>query len=163
MRECHHHKLHRVIPFPWYLLIIFLFLPGAFLFSSTLPTYVGSDSCKDCHEEQYQRFTKFSKKSRSFELVKKMRKGLTEAEYTQCLTCHTTGYGSDSGFVSEKETPHLADPGCEVCHGPGSVHKESESKADIIAQPTLEQCRRCHAEERIEAFHYSPLLHAGAH
>lgn len=125
--------------------------------------YIGSESCKDCHEDEYDKFIKYSKKSSSFESIKKMEKKLTPEEYQACFECHTTGYGKKGGFVSEQETPHLKEAGCEVCHGPGSLHAESEDPDDIVRLMAMEDCIICHNADRVEAFDFKPLLYGGAH
>jgi Cytochrome c554 and c-prime len=126
-------------------------------------TYVGSESCKDCHEAQYHNFITFSKKAHSFDSIKKMEKKLSAQEYETCFECHTTGYGKKGGFISESQTPELKNPGCEVCHGPGSLHAESEDPDDIVRAVTLENCTTCHNGDRIDAFDFKPLLYGGAH
>ena len=125
--------------------------------------FVGSIACKDCHEQEYENFIQFSKKSKSFKSIKKMEKKLSPKEYESCFECHTTGYGKPGGFVSETETPELKDAGCEVCHGPGSAHVESEDPDDIEIDITMENCNTCHSPDRIEAFDFKPLLYGGAH
>jgi hypothetical protein len=40
-----------------------------------------------------------------------------------CVSCHTTGYGKPTGFVSVEKTEKLKHVGCESCHGAGSQHK----------------------------------------
>lgn len=126
-------------------------------------TYLGAKACQECHEEQYASFSKHSKKSHSFNSIKVMRKGLTETELKRCYECHTTGYGQPGGFVSESQTPHLKDAGCEVCHGPGSLHKESQDPKDIRRKLTTKQCETCHNAERVGAFRFRPLIFGGAH
>lgn len=126
-------------------------------------TYVGSHACQECHEQEYKSFMKYAKKSHSYESIKVMRKGLTEAEFRTCFDCHTTGFGQPGGFVSEQDTPHLKNAGCEVCHGPGSVHVESGDPEDIIDELTAKGCESCHSSERVAAFNYTPLIHGGAH
>lgn len=125
--------------------------------------YVGSEACAECHQEQFDRFQKHSKKAHSFAGVKALKKGLTDPEYRACLECHTTGYGQPGGFRSEGETPAMKNAGCEVCHGPGSVHKESQDPKDIKSKLTAKDCERCHNSERVGAFRYRPLLFGGAH
>jgi len=126
-------------------------------------TYVGSNECKDCHEIEYGNFKSYAKKARSYESVKRMEKGLTYQEYQKCLDCHTTAHGKPGGFLSERETPHLKNAGCEVCHGPGSIHIETEDSDDIKARLTVEDCEACHNSERVEAFNYKPMIYGGAH
>ncbi|MBW1780711.1 MAG: cytochrome c family protein [Deltaproteobacteria bacterium] len=125
--------------------------------------YVGSKACMECHEMEYENFKKFSKKSSSFHSVTIMKKGLTDEEVKACFKCHTTGYGKPGGFTSEEETPHLKNAGCEVCHGPGSIHIESEEAEDIKGQLELKDCETCHNAERVKAFNYKPLIYGGAH
>lgn len=125
--------------------------------------YVGSKACRECHDEEYANYMKFSKKASSFESVRVMRSKLTESEYNECLECHATGYGKPGGFVSEYQTPDLKDAGCEVCHGPGSLHAESGDPDDIDGHLTIESCNTCHNGDRVEAFDFKPLLFGGAH
>ena len=88
-----------------------------------IPIYVGSDVCKACHEKEYNSFMTYAKKSKSFNSIERVRKGLTVEEIKGCYYCHTTGYGKPGGFISPEKTPHLKNAGCEVCHGPGEFHR----------------------------------------
>ncbi len=125
--------------------------------------YVGSDSCMPCHEHEYENFTKYARKSHSFQSVLKMKKGLASDQIKGCYVCHTTGFGKPGGFVSLEETPEMKDAGCEVCHGPGGRHIESEDPGDLVTKVTIEICQKCHTEERVSAFRYKPMVHGGAH
>lgn len=128
-------------------------------------TYVGSKVCGECHEEEYESYSRYAKKARSFSAIEKMQDHLTSQEVKKCYGCHTTGYGSPGGFVSAEKTPELKDVGCEVCHGPGSDHVETEDIEDIWseADDIRKVCSKCHTSERVEAFNFKPLLHGGAH
>lgn len=126
-------------------------------------TYVGSDKCKECHEEQYESYHKYSRKAHSFQSIKKMQPKLTEEEYHKCFECHTTGHGKPGGFVSESKTPQLKNAGCETCHGPGSVHAESQDPAHIKTKLSAADCLTCHNEERVGSFKYRPLIYGGGH
>jgi hypothetical protein len=147
------------ISFGLLLLICFCFTCGF----AAQKVYVGSKACKECHEHEYANYIQFARKSRSFENIKKMKNKLTPAEYKSCFECHTTGYGKQGGFVSEEKTPELKNAGCEVCHGPGSLHVESEDPDMIVGRVSMEICNRCHNKDRIEAFNLKPLLFGGAH
>ena len=125
--------------------------------------YIGSKACKNCHEREYLNFMTYAKKANSFNSIKKMEKKLTPEEYQGCFECHTTGYGKKGGFISEEKTPDLMIAGCEVCHGPGSLHADSENPDLIIRDISMENCTTCHNDDRIEAFNFKPLLFGGAH
>ncbi len=125
--------------------------------------YVGSKACQECHEEEYNNFFKYAKKAHSYESVEQMKKDLSEEEFKGCLKCHTTGYGEPGGFKSVEETPQLKEAGCEVCHGPGSKHCESEDPADIKGKLNFHECERCHTRTIREEFDFKPLIHGGAH
>lgn len=125
--------------------------------------YIGSDACKDCHADEYDSFVTYAKKSKSFESIEKLRRGLLPEDIERCYSCHTTGYGQPGGFVSLEQTPHLKNAGCEVCHGPGSIHVLSRSSADIKRHLTTDVCGQCHISERVKAFRYKPMIHGGAH
>ncbi|WP_415517725.1 MAG: multiheme c-type cytochrome [Desulfovibrio aminophilus] len=126
-------------------------------------SFVGSKACGQCHEGEYSRFSKYSKKAHSWKSIAVMRKKLTPQELQGCYDCHTTGHGKPGGFVSIEKTPDLADVGCETCHGPGSVHAASGDPKDIQRTPTLEGCQTCHNAERVADFRFKPLIAAGAH
>ena len=126
-------------------------------------TYVGSNACESCHSSEYENYINFSKKASSFERIKVMEQKLTPDEYNGCFECHTTGHGKPGGFVSEVETPNLKNAGCEVCHGPGSLHVKSNDPDDIDHNLTIEVCTTCHNPDRVKAFDFKPLLFGGAH
>jgi len=123
----------------------------------------GSEACKECHEAEYSNFKRYAKKSHSFESIMTMKKGLTQEEMKKCFACHTTGYGEPGGFRSEAETPNLKNTGCEACHGPGSLHVETEDPGDIKGRLTREDCKACHNSDRVKAFKFKPLIYGGAH
>lgn len=125
--------------------------------------YAGSKACADCHEEQYERFEKHSKKAHSWDSIKVMASDLKPEELKGCYDCHTTGYGK-GGFVDYETTPHLADVGCETCHGPGAAHIEEGGDPDLITlRPDVASCESCHNKSRIKDFNFKPLIHSGAH
>jgi len=127
------------------------------------PTYVGSLACKPCHETEYNNFVKYAKKSKSYSSIEKLEKGLSQEDLQKCYSCHTTGYGKPGGFVSLDKTPNLKNAGCEVCHGPGSLHAKRGATATILRLPTIKLCYTCHTPERIRAFRFTPLIHGGGH
>jgi len=125
--------------------------------------YVGSSACMPCHKAQYEKFSAYSRKSGSFQSVMRMKKGLGSEEIKECYWCHTTGYGNPGGFVSIEQTPELKNAGCEVCHGPGKLHAETQDPAHIRRKVSIDVCQKCHTDDRINAFRYRPMLYGGAH
>jgi len=90
-------------------------IPGA------VPSYVGTERCKKCHEFAYDVWKK-SKHAHAYEsLVNAKQPSLRQFD-AECVVCHTVGFGYDTGYRSEKETPNLKDVGCESCHGPAGEH-----------------------------------------
>jgi hypothetical protein len=125
--------------------------------------YVGSITCKNCHQKEFNSFINYAKKSKSFESIERVKKGLTLEEIKGCYLCHTTGYGKPGGFVSIEKTPELKNAGCEVCHGPGELHVKTKDPRYINRKMTMKDCETCHISERVRAFRYKPLIHGGAH
>ena len=144
-------------------LTLTLALPPAAKAGEPAARYVGSQVCAPCHAGQHERFMRYSKKAHSSKNLRLMAKGLSDQELTSCYGCHTTGYGRPGGFTDFTATPQLADGGCEVCHGPGSVHAASGDPAAIKGRLTLADCDPCHNDPRVHSFGYKPLLRAGAH
>ncbi len=143
------------------------------------PAYIGAEACKKCHFKQYGSWKKtamamaFDKLKPGEAAEKKTAGGLDpKADYTKdpkCLKCHTTAYGTDSGYPAvvegkawtpaEEERAKLTVGGqCEACHGPGSLYSpykklhQDFKLADIVAlgatqPPTAAQCQACHVKE----------------
>ena len=146
-----------------YIIFLCILVFGANAFAAE-SEYVGSATCAESHEKEYNNFQKLSKRPQSIKAVQKMAKKLTAEELAKCYNCHTTGYGK-GGFVSMETTPHLADAGCETCHGPGRNHVEAGGDpAAIIGKPQHETCLSCHDESRGIARHrFSGTIYSGAH
>jgi hypothetical protein len=143
---------------------LFLLLPAFTICAQgESKSYVGAETCKGCHEKEHANFTAHSKMSNSFRGIARMKKGLTADEMKKCYECHTTGYGKPGGFRSEAETPEFKNLGCETCHGPGSSHASSSNPKEIKKHVEVKDCANCHAQDRVAAFNYKPLLFGGAH
>jgi hypothetical protein len=107
--------------------------------------YVGTGKCRLCHMKEYKSWQK-TKHSKTWEDLRK-----DERKKDDCVKCHVTGFGKESGFVSEEKTAHLTNVGCEACHGPGSEHvkvapklardKDADRKID---KTPVNKCIQCH-------------------
>ena len=78
--------------------------------------YVGTDKCKQCHEAAYDVWSK-SGHSHAYEslVTKAVRPTLRQFD-GECVRCHVTGFGYESGFEADPTPGHNV--GCEACHGP---------------------------------------------
>jgi len=106
--------------------------------------YSGNLKCRLCHRDFF-----IGRKDDAHEHT--FSKSIEDkyAANPRCLSCHTTGYGTDTGFKSIKETPKLADVQCEGCHGPGSKHNALNAKGGFLAgtdRPEIlkKMCNGCH-------------------
>ncbi len=143
------------------------------------PAYVGPDNCKKCHLKHHKSW-KTTPLAKAFEVLKpgeaaekKKAAGLDPAadycKEPKCLKCHTTGYGTETGYpavvegkaFTEEESARAertAGVVCEACHGPGSLYgpykKQNEKfkleeiqKLGATTPPKAEQCAPCHVKE----------------
>lgn len=102
--------------------------------------FVGSESCKACHEPAYEKWRETGHA--------KAYATLEELGYQfdpECIVCHVVGLDHESGFVSERETPEMKNVGCENCHGPGSEHVETDGQANTTGPKST--CLDCHTPE----------------
>jgi hypothetical protein len=140
------------------------------------PAHVGADECKKCHLKHFKSWGKTGM-AKTFEALKpnaaaekKTKAGLDPAaDFTKdakCLKCHTTGYGTESGYPAPGEwtdeqkarATKMEGVSCEACHGPGSLYipvkKANEKfkleeivKLGATTPPKAEQCLACHVKE----------------
>src|SRR3989338_4272888 len=69
-----------------------------------------------------------------------------------CVTCHeeqAQRFKLTSHYRVLGEKEEVLGGGCESCHGPGSVHADSQSKKDIVRYDP-ENCFSCHMDRKGE-------------
>jgi hypothetical protein len=104
--------------------------------------YVGAEACRRCHDIEYQQWHDRTRHAHAWQNLQQR----VWYFWPQCVSCHTTGYGYDSGFKVKDLTLSLRNVQCESCHGPASLHIADPSKqANIRAKPTRKHCDECHA------------------
>ena len=113
--------------------------------------YAGSASCKGCHPEAYT-IWKQSKHAHAYQTLASHG----HAADPECLTCHTVGFGFQTGFVNMGTTPNLPDVGCENCHGVGGNHVKNPQKG--YGQVTQADCLTCHTTQNSPKFDYEVYL-----
>ena len=120
--------------------------------------FLGSQSCKTCHDYEYQQW---STKAHAHAYATLEKVG---SQYDpQCVLCHVVGMDYESGFVTEENTPHLKNVGCENCHGPGSEHVKNSGEIKT-SEPTS-SCIDCHTPENSadyagnEQIYFEKIIH----
>ncbi|HEY3295564.1 MAG TPA: cytochrome c family protein [bacterium] len=138
--------------------------------------YVGSKTCKMCHntEAQAKIYDKWMSTKHAHAMAA-LDSAKGETTNPKCLKCHTTGYGKATGFdkVKDKQgAEDLGSVGCEACHGPGSDYKamgvmknHEQAIANGLIVPTEEVCKTCHNQESptFKGFDYTTMFPKIAH
>lgn len=98
---------------------------------------VGSERCKLCHKEEYEKFSKTAHKDTSKSLNAEQRKN------KECLICHSM----------DKEGKYM-EIGCEACHGGGKYYSYDYIMIDKelarligLKIPDENFCQKCHTQE----------------
>lgn len=147
-------------------------------------TYVGAQSCGECHTKAYGKWKTTKHGSKSWaSLVANDRSGMPGEPITriydpECLACHVTGWDPqevfryEGGYLNPETSMHLTEQGCENCHGPGQRHddlerefKQTGVKTDALlaerkaqhrdrATAEVQLCIKCHDSENSPKFNF---------
>jgi hypothetical protein len=113
------------------------------------PRYVGSESCKGCHEPAYE-WWRNTKHGRAYNTLVERNKQFD----LSCVGCHVVGYNKPGGSTVT-HVENLKDVGCESCHGPGEFHNKEPEKPGLVVTMTPESvCVSCHNHEHSARFMY---------
>jgi hypothetical protein len=119
--------------------------------------YVGDKSCRECHEPTCNFLDTSSHKRAWATLVE------TNDHFDpECVSCHVTGYGETSGFLSFEKTPELVNVTCESCHGPGELHVNTQAPMPV-KHPKQSLCIVCHDADNSPQFRYEKYWPQIAH
>ena len=129
-------------------------------------TYVGTESCAECHVEDYEVW-KGTRHSHAWQTLvdaenDPTRYGWPVTAYPDCVSCHSVAYGERSGFINMERTPQLGSVGCESCHGPGSAHISSGGKT-VMGRVGVVGCTGCHDFEQTPDFDFPKMWEAIKH
>jgi len=137
-------------------------------------TFVGSDACKDCHEEEYDIWEETGHAEALDSLVHPGERSEIPRHFDpECIVCHVTGWSTPpsylpykSGYLGLEETPEMHNVGCENCHGPGSAHADAEVDEDAtddflktlreemkLGEKAERKCMECHDLDNSPDFH----------
>jgi hypothetical protein len=141
---------------------IIVWLIGALAMMSMAPgaiaadtVYVGVKNCTKCHKPQGKSWAETAH-AKSFESLqagakadaKKAAKLDPAKDYTQdkeCLTCHTTGFGTATGFkvgMNPGGKKSMGSVNCESCHGAGKIYRAEHGKAQSLMKKKSESTAR---------------------
>lgn len=110
--------------------------------------YVGSEACKTCHLEEFDQWM-HSSHAAAFNTLLTVGRQF----YPECVSCHVTGFGYETGYrINTPERNHLAEVGCETCHGPGKKHVNTPLAENIRGEVPERICASCHNAEHSPGF-----------
>lgn len=129
-------------------------------------SYVGSDACASCHVEEYKIW---QRTGHAHAFATLQEKGADADPH--CISCHTVGFGTPSGYRREFADTRMVNVGCESCHGPGSEHvaqrmAERATGEEVLFRfrpLTAADCTQCHYGEFSRPFHWDDFWPAVAH
>jgi hypothetical protein len=112
-------------------------------------SYIGSESCKDCHPQAFKVWAK-SNHAKAMATLENIKSPGNRHYDPECIKCHTTGFQHPGGYndfipkianwpakvevaaIDLKDHNNgLRGVGCETCHGPGSAHARKPRDVDI--------------------------------
>ncbi|HEY5949774.1 MAG TPA: multiheme c-type cytochrome [Kofleriaceae bacterium] len=118
-------------------------------------SYVGTEACSDCHQDQVD----FWKTTRHASAWKTLVDRGQQFDY-ECIGCHVTGWQQPGGS-NLAHNENLRDVQCETCHGPGSIHvaKGGLEKPFAVVNPKKDLCAsQCHTKEHSDTFQFEAYL-----
>ncbi|MFQ3668516.1 MAG: cytochrome c family protein [Fimbriimonadaceae bacterium] len=119
--------------------------------------FAGSQACYGCHRDAFEVWQK-SAHARALATLE----ADNHDRDPDCTGCHVVGLDREGGFRSRRETPKLADVGCESCHGPSKKHsldpyRFPKSKVGPAS------CLPCHNADHSPKFDYETYWKKIAH
>ena len=116
--------------------------------------YVSAMACQRCHEQEYLQWSA-TRHAFAYETLLKKERYFDVA----CVSCHTTGFGYQTGFHIGDSDSMLKGVQCETCHGPGKRHVGNPKKSNIRGGADTSLCLQCHDAEHSPGFAQVVALH----
>lgn len=119
------------------------------------PSYLGSQACAGCHSAAFAQW----QTQKHAHAVKTLEDAGKFCDLS-CIGCHTTGFNQAGGFCSPQKVGAFKEVGCEMCHGPGSLHvQKGGAKVDVgrrfTRAPDASVCVGCHTKEHSDTFEFN--------
>ena len=109
-------------------------------------TYMGSQACSDCHPGPFQQWKQSAHATAMHTLQAE-----SQAHDPSCLRCHFTGFQHPGAPM----VTHLAEVGCESCHGPASMHLAQPSQPYGQLPADGSACVACHTIDNSPDFDWT--------
>lgn len=110
--------------------------------------FVDESSCARCHSEEVAQW-RTTKHAKAFNtLVKAQRQ-----YHPDCVRCHVTGFGWETGYRMEDPKLHHRNVNCQVCHGSAEKHLQSPGRGNIRRSPDRATCEACHDLKHSKELH----------
>lgn len=116
--------------------------------------YVSATVCQECHQQAYLQWST-TRHAFAFETLLKKERYFD----SDCVSCHTTGFGYQTGFQVGDPGSTLEGVQCETCHGPGKRHVENPKKTNIRSGADGSVCLECHDAKHSPGFAEVVTLH----
>ena len=116
--------------------------------------YVSATVCRQCHEQEYLQWSA-TRHAFAFETLLKKERYFDP----NCVSCHTTGFGYQTGFQIGGEGSSFSGVQCETCHGPGKQHVGNPKKSNIRSAADTSLCLECHDTKHSPGFKEVVALH----
>ena len=138
-------------------------------------TFVGSETCEECHEDEYKIWEQTTHADALDSLVHPGERSEVPRHFDpECISCHVVGWSPqkyfpyESGYLGLDETPLMHNVGCENCHGPGSAHVAAENgdvdatddeleklmeEVRLTLEDSEKKCMECHDLDNSPDFH----------
>ena len=116
--------------------------------------YVSATVCQGCHEQEYLQWSA-TRHAFAYETLLKKERYFDP----NCISCHTTGFGYQTGFHIGDSDSTLKGVQCETCHGPGKRHVGNPKKSNIRGGADTSLCLQCHDAEHSLGFAEVVALH----
>jgi PKD repeat protein len=130
---------------------------GSFFRLSQANSFAGSGACGSCHGDKYTTW-----RQTGHGVALSLLTSIGMGNNASCLPCHTVGFGQPTGYTNSTLTPHLANVGCENCHGAAGWHKDSDHsviRPVVSIDPAI--CGSCHQDSHHPTYEeYGESLHS---
>jgi|ETNmetMinimDraft_3_1059899.scaffolds.fasta_scaffold14632_1 LysM repeat protein len=105
--------------------------------------------CGNCHPENLEHWLT-TPHSSSFATLEHEHKHKSP----DCLSCHTSGFGRDDGYLNYNITAGLKTVNCTECHYVPESHLEESGLHEL--EPVIEEaCLRCHDQKNSPSFEFA--------